>query len=150
VWSWDITKLSGPQEWTYYYLYVVLDVFSRFAVGWMVARCENAMLAKQLIVECVRKHGAQPGQFTTHSDRGAPMTSKGIALLLADLGLTRAASRACGGASPPGSLRSPSRPSFGSRAAVRCTRIAFDRPVQSAAVFGHKHKRLVDYADCAG
>jgi transposase InsO family protein len=93
VWSWDITKLRGPQKWTYYYLYVVLDVFSRYAVGWMVARCENAMLAKQLVVESVRKHGVQPRQLTIHSDRGAPMTSKSFALLLADLGITQSLSR---------------------------------------------------------
>jgi len=93
VWSWDITKLRGPQKWTYFYLYVVLDIFSRYAVGWMVARCESAALAKQLWSEAVRKQGIRPGQLVGHSDRGAPMTAKSFALLLADLGVTQSLSR---------------------------------------------------------
>jgi len=93
VWSWDITKLRGPQKWTYFYLYVVLDIFSRYAVGWLVARCETALLAKKLWAETVRKHDIQPGQLTGHSDRGPPMTAKTFALLLADLGVTQSLSR---------------------------------------------------------
>ena len=93
VWSWDITKFRGPQKWTYYYLYVLLDIFSRYAVGWMVARCESALLGKKLWAESVRKHGIQPGQLIGHSDRGAPMTAKSFALLLADLGVTQSLSR---------------------------------------------------------
>jgi putative transposase len=93
VWSWDITKLRGPQKWTYFYLYVVLDIFSRYAVGWMVARCETALLAKKLIAETVQKYAIPSGQLTIHSDRGSPMTAKSFALLLADLGVTQSLSR---------------------------------------------------------
>ena len=93
VWSWDITKLRGPVKWTYFYLYVVLDIFSRYAVGWMVARCETALLAKKLWAETARKQGIRPGQLIGHSDRGAPMTAKAFALLLADLGITQSHSR---------------------------------------------------------
>jgi putative transposase len=93
VWSWDITKLRGPQKWTYFYLYVLLDIFSRYAVGWMVARCESALLGKKLWAESVRKHGIRPGQLIGHSDRGGPMTAKSFALLLADLGVTQSLSR---------------------------------------------------------
>lgn len=93
VWSWDITKLRGPRKWTYFHLYVLLDIFSRYAVGWMVARCESAALAAQLWAETVRKHGIRPGQLIGHSDRGAPMISKSLALLYADLGVAQSLSR---------------------------------------------------------
>jgi putative transposase len=93
VWSWDITKLLGPKAWTYYYLYVLLDLFSRYAVGWMVADRENSALAGRLIEESYGKHGVRPDVLTLHSDRGAPMTSKCTAQLLADLGVTRSLSR---------------------------------------------------------
>lgn len=93
VWSWDITKLLGPKKWTYYYLYVVLDVFSRLVVGWMVADRENSSLAVHLIAESCSKHDVQPNVLTLHSDRGAPMTSKCTAQLLADLGVIRSLSR---------------------------------------------------------
>ncbi len=93
VWSWDITKLLGPQKWTYSYLYVLLDLFSRYAVGWMVADRENSALAGRLIEETCNKQGVQPDMLTLHSDRGSPMTSKGTAQLLADLGVTRSLSR---------------------------------------------------------
>ena len=89
TWSWDITKLLGPTKWTYFYLYVVLDIFSRYAVGWMVADRENSALAGRLIEETCHKQGVQPQVLTLHSDRGAPMTSKCTAQLLADLGVTR-------------------------------------------------------------
>ena len=85
TWSWDITKLLGPTKWTYFYLYVVLDIFSRYAVGWMVADRENSALAGRLIEETCHKQGVQPQVLTLHSDRGAPMTSKCTAQLLADL-----------------------------------------------------------------
>lgn len=93
VWSWDITKLLGPQKWTYYYLYVVLDIFSRYAVGWMIATKESAALAQQLITETCAKQGVAPGQLTIHADRGAPMTAKSTALMMADLGVTKTHSR---------------------------------------------------------
>jgi len=93
VWSWDITKLLGPAKWTYFYLYVILDIFSRFVVGWMVARREAASLAKTLIDESCRRHGITPGELTLHADRGSAMISKTVALLLADLGVTKSHSR---------------------------------------------------------
>jgi putative transposase len=93
VWSWDITKLRGAVKWTYYYLYVVLDIFSRYVTGWMVAPRESAELAKQLLLESCLKQGIALGQLIVHSDRGSSMTSKPVALLLADLGVTRSLSR---------------------------------------------------------
>jgi putative transposase len=93
VWSWDITKLRGPAKWTYFYLYVLLDIFSRYVVGWMVARCESAALASKLFGESLNRHGIQPGQPTVHSDRGGPMRAKCFALLLADLGVVQSFGR---------------------------------------------------------
>jgi len=93
LWSWDITKLLGPAKWTYYYLYVILDVFSRYVVGWMIAERESATLAKELIAETCVRQGVQPGKLTIHADRGSSMTSKPVALLLADLGVTKTHSR---------------------------------------------------------
>jgi putative transposase len=93
LWSWDITKLLGPAKWTYYYLYDILDVFSRFVVGWMIATRESASLARELIAETCTRQGIQPDQLTVHADRGSSMTSKPVAFLLADLGVTKTHSR---------------------------------------------------------
>ena len=93
VWSWDITKLLGPVKWTYFYLYVLLDIFSRYAAGWLLAREENSSLAKRLIEETCQKQAIRPGQLIIHSDRGSPMTSKPVALMLSDLGVTKSLSR---------------------------------------------------------
>jgi putative transposase len=93
LWSWDITKLLGPAKWTYFYLYVILDVFSRYVVGWMVAPREAAELAKQFIEETIGKHQVPAGQLTIHADRGRVMTSKPVAFLMADLGVTKTHSR---------------------------------------------------------
>ena len=93
VWSWDITKLLGPAKWTYFYLYVILDIFSRYVVGWMLAPHESAALAERLIADTCTKHDIQPGQLTLHADRGGAMRSKPVALLLADLGVTKTHSR---------------------------------------------------------
>jgi putative transposase len=93
VWSWDITKLLGPAKWTYYSLYVILDIFSRYVVGWMVAHQESAALAERLIAATCEKQEIGPGQLVVHADRGGSMTSKPVALLLADLGITRTHSR---------------------------------------------------------
>jgi putative transposase len=93
VWSWDITKLLGPAKWTYYYLYVILDVFSRFVVGWLVAHRETAALAERLIAATCVKQAIRPDQLTIHADRGSSMTSKPVAFLLADLGITKTHSR---------------------------------------------------------
>jgi putative transposase len=93
LWSWDITKLLGPAKWSYFYLYVILDVFSRYVVGWMVARCESAVLAHKIIAETCARQGIVAGQLTLHADRGASMKSKPVALLLSDLGVTKTHSR---------------------------------------------------------
>jgi putative transposase len=93
LWSWDITKLLGPAKWTYFYLYVILDVFSRYVVGWMVAHQESAVLASKLIEETCERQKIQPHQLTLHADRGSSMKSKPVALLLADLGVTKTHSR---------------------------------------------------------
>jgi len=93
VWSWDITKLMGPAKWTYFYLYVILDIFSRYVVGWMVAPRESAALAEGLISETYDKQRIDKGQLTLHADRGSSMKSKPVALLLADLGVVKTHSR---------------------------------------------------------
>jgi len=93
LWSWDITKLLGPAKWTYFYLYVILDVFSRYVVGWMLAHRESAELAQRFIEETAAKQQIPPGQLTLHADRGTSMTSKPVAFLLADLGITKTHSR---------------------------------------------------------
>ena len=93
LWSWDITKLLGPAKWVYYYLYVVLDVFSRYVVGWMLAEQESGQLAEQLIAQSCAKQHVQPAELTLHADRGAAMTSKHVSQLLADLGVSKSHSR---------------------------------------------------------
>ena len=93
LWSWDITKLRGPAKWTYFYLYVILDVFSRYVVGWMVAPHESAALAERLIKDSCAKQAIARGHLTLHADRGSSMRSKPVALLLADLGVVKTHSR---------------------------------------------------------
>jgi putative transposase len=93
VWSWDITKLKGPVKLLYFYLYVILDIFSRYVVGWMIAEAENAGLAERLIEQSCIKQGIAPDQLTLHADRGAPMKSKTVAQLLAELGIDKSHGR---------------------------------------------------------
>lgn len=93
VWSWDITKLLGPQKWTYFYLYVIMDIYSRYVAGWMVARRESAELAKRLIKDSCEKQRIKPNQLIIHADRGSSMKSKTVAFLLSDLGVTKTHSR---------------------------------------------------------
>jgi putative transposase len=93
LWSWDITKLLGPAKWTYFYLYVILDVFSRYVVGWMVANGESAELARRLIADTCAKQKIEPGKLNIHADRGSSMTSKPVAFLMADLGIPKTHSR---------------------------------------------------------
>ena len=93
LWSWDISKLLGPAKWTYFYLYVILDVFSRYVVGWTVQYRENAQLAKALIAQSIEQQEIKPGTLTVHADRGGPMRGKPVAFLLADLGVTKSHSR---------------------------------------------------------
>jgi len=92
-WSWDITKLHGPARWIYYYLYTILDIYSRYVVGWMVAAREAAVLAERLLADTLAAQGVEPGRLTVHADRGTSMTSKPVAMLLADLGVTKSHSR---------------------------------------------------------
>src|SRR5690606_7542858 len=92
-WSWDITKLLGPAKWTYYYLYVIIDIYSRYVPGWMLAHAENARLAEALLAYTVTKQNIRHGQLTIHADRGSPMVAKPVAFLLADLGVTKSHSR---------------------------------------------------------
>jgi putative transposase len=93
LWSWDITKLYGASKWTYFQLYVLIDVFSRYVVGWMVSHRESGTLAERLIRLSCEKQQVAPGQLTLHADRGTSMTSKTVAFLLADLGVTKSHSR---------------------------------------------------------
>ena len=93
IWSWDITKLLGPAKWTYFYLYAILDVFSRYAVGWTVQHRESAQVARALIAQAAEQQEIAPGRLTVHADRGSSMTSKPVAFLLADLGITKTHSR---------------------------------------------------------
>jgi len=93
VWTWDITKLKGPAKWTYFYLYTILDIFSRYIVGWLLARKESADLANDLIAESCLKQEIVPGRLTLHSDCGATMKSRAVGHMLADLGITKSLSR---------------------------------------------------------
>jgi putative transposase len=93
VWTWDITKLRGPEKWTYYYLYCIIDIFSRYIVGWVVATEESAAIAEHLIASSIQREGVDANELTLHADRGSPMTSKAVALLLSDLGVVRSHSR---------------------------------------------------------
>ena len=93
LWSWDITKLKGPAKWTYFYLYAIMDVYSRYVVGWMIAHRESAQLAKLLMSATRQKQNIKPNQLTIHSDRGPSMKSKPVAFLMADLGVTKSHSR---------------------------------------------------------
>jgi len=93
VWSWDITKLLGPAKWTYFYLYVILDIFSRYVVGWMLAYRESAQLGKKLIEQAIERQNLDPKTLTVHADRGPAMKSQVLAFFLAGLGVTKTHSR---------------------------------------------------------
>jgi putative transposase len=93
VWSWDITKLHGPAKWSYFYLYVIIDIYSRYVVGWLIAEHESAVLAEKLLADTVAKQRINPDQLTIHADNGSSMASKPVAFLLADLGVTKTHSR---------------------------------------------------------
>ena len=110
VWSWDITKLLGPAKWTWFYLYVIIDIYSRYVPGWMLARAERAQLAERLLADTIAKQHISRDQLTIHADRGTSMASKPVAFLLADLGITKRHSRPrCSNDNPP--ARASSRPS---------------------------------------
>lgn len=142
VWSWDITKLAGPAKWTYYYLYVILDIFSRYPTGWMVASRESAVLAERLIAESVRKQRVDRDQLTLHADRGSSMASKPVALLLADLGVTKSHSRPhCSNDNPYSEAQFKTlkyRPDFPSRfGSIEHARVFCD---QFFAWYAHQHR----------
>jgi putative transposase len=142
VWSWDITKLHGPAKWTYYYLYVILDIFSRYPVGWMVASRESAVLAERLIAESVRKQQVDRGQLTLHADRGTSMASKPVAFLLADLGVTKSHSRPhCSNDNPYSEAQFKTlkyRPDFPDRfGCIEDARVFCDR---FFGWYGHEHR----------
>jgi putative transposase len=92
-WSWDITKLHGPVKWSYFYLYVIIDIFSRYVVGWLIAERESAVLAEKLLADTITKHDIDRDTLTLHADNGSSMASKPVAFLLADLGVTKTHSR---------------------------------------------------------
>ncbi len=93
VYTWDITKLHGPRKWTYFYLYTIIDIYSRYVVGWMIADRESSELACTLLKETIEQQNADPAKLTIHADRGSSMTSKPVAFLFADLGVTKSHSR---------------------------------------------------------
>jgi putative transposase len=93
VWSWDITKLLGPVKWTWFYLYTIIDIYSRYVPGWLLARAERALLAERLLADTIAHQHVDRGQLTIHADRGSSMASKPVAFLLADLGVTKSHSR---------------------------------------------------------
>jgi putative transposase len=93
LWSWDVSKLLGPAKWTYFYLYVILDVFSRYVVGWTVQDRETAAIASALLAQAVEQQQVEEGTLTVHADRGGPQRAKPVAFLLADLGVTKTHSR---------------------------------------------------------
>ena len=93
VWSWDISKLKGPAKWSYFRLYTIIDIYSRYVVGWMVATRESAELAERLLLDTIKKQNIRRDQLTIHSDNGSSMASKPVAFLLADLGVTKSHSR---------------------------------------------------------
>jgi len=143
VWSWDITKLKGPVKWTYFYLYVILDIFSRFAVGWMVASRENATLAEQLIGETIEKQAVDPQQLTIHADRGPAMKAQTLAQFLAALGTTKSHSRPYTSTDNPFSEAQfrtlKYMPAFPDRFGSQQDSIAFCRPFFRFYNFEHRH-----------
>jgi putative transposase len=93
VWSWDITKLHGPVKWSYFHLYVIIDIYSRYVVGWLIAERESAALAEKLLSDTIAKQGIDRDTLSIHADNGSSMASKPVAFLLADLGVTKTHSR---------------------------------------------------------
>lgn len=146
VWSWDITKLMGPAKWSYFYLYVLMDIFSRYVVGWLVAERECSALAQRLISESAHKQGVEPGQLTVHSDRGPSMTSKGVAQMMGDLGITKTHSRPYTSNDNPFSealfKTTKYRPEFPDRFATNQQAVVFGREFFSWYNTEHHHSGL--------
>ncbi len=147
VWSWDITKLKGPEKWTYFYLYVILDIFSRYVVGWLLADRESGALAKRLVRETVEKQGlGDATALTLHSDRGPAMTSKTLGQLLADLSITASLSRPYTSNDNPFSESQfrtlKSRPAFPDRFGSREHGLSFLRPFFAWYNDDHRHSGI--------
>jgi putative transposase len=146
VWSWDITKLKGPAKWTYFYLYVILDIFSRYVVGWLLADRESGALAKRLVHETLEKQGLDGTALTLHSDRGPAMTSKTLAQLLADLSITRSLTRPYTSNDNPFSEAQfrtlKSRPAFPDRFGSREHGVSFLRPFFHWYNHEHRHSGI--------
>jgi putative transposase len=146
LWSWDITKLKGPGKWNYFHLYVILDVFSRYVVGWMLAERESAQLAKRLIAETCDKENIRNNQLTLHADRGSAMKSKLVAQLLADLSVTKTHSRPHVSNDNPFSESQfktmKYRPEFPSRFGSREDALSFCRPFFEWYNNEHHHSGL--------
>jgi putative transposase len=149
LWSWDVSKLKGPAKWTYYYLYVILDVFSRYVVGWAVQYRENGQLAKALIEQATEQQEITPKVLTLHADRGAPQRAKPVAFLLADLGVTKTHSRPYTSSDNPYSESSfktlKYRPEFPERFDDIEHALAHCR--QFFRWYNHEHRHLRDRAD---
>jgi len=146
VWSWDITTLKGPATWTYFYLYVILDIFSRYVVGWLLADRESGALAKRLVQETLEKQGIGPVGLTLHSDRGPAMTSKTLAQFLADLSITASLSRPYTSNDNPFSEAQfrtlKSRPAFPDRFGSREHGVSFLRPFFHWYNHEHRHSGI--------
>jgi putative transposase len=146
VWSWDITKLKGPAKWTYFYLYVILDIFSRYVVGWLLADRESGTLAQRLVRETLEKQGIGAAALTLHSDRGPAMTSKTLAQLLADLSITRSLARPYTSNDNPFSEAQfrtlKSRPAFPDRFGSREHGLSFLRPFFHWYNHDHRHSGI--------
>jgi putative transposase len=146
VWSWDITKLKGPAKWTYFYLYVILDIFSRYVVGWLLADRESGTLAQRLVRETLEKQGLGAAALTLHSDRGPAMTSKTLAQLLADLSITRSLARPYTSNDNPFSEAQfrtlKSRPAFPDRFGSREHGLSFLRPFFHWYNHAHRHSGI--------
>jgi len=146
LWSWDITKLLGPAKWTYFYLYVILDVFSRYVVAWTVQHRESATVAEQLIAQAVAQQHIARDQLTIHADRGSSMTSKPVAFLLADLGITKTHSRPYTSTDNPYSEAHfktlKYRPGFPDRFAAIVPARAFCRPFFHWYNHEHRHSGI--------
>lgn len=146
VWSWDITRLKGPVKWNYFYLYVILDIFSRFVVGWMVASRETGKLAERLIRETIDKQAIDPKQLTIHADRGGPMKAQPVAQLMATLGVTKSHSRPYTSTDNPFSEAHfhtlKYMPTFPDRFGSQEDSIAFCRPFFRFYNFKHRHSGI--------
>jgi hypothetical protein len=142
VWSWDITKLLGPAKWTYYYLYVIIDIYSRYVPGWLLAHRESPALAEQLLADTCFRQNIGHGQLSIHADRGSSMASKPVALLLADLGVTKSHSRPHVSNDNPFSEASSRRSSTGPTSPTGSTPSSTPAPTASDFFgwYNHQHR----------